>query len=280
MFKSYFKTAWRNLVRNKIYSGINIFGLALGMAACFFIFQYVMFERSYDRFNINAANIYRVPISYSGSLSSVQSQAKNHPALGPALKRDIPEVVDAVRLLSIKTFTRSGYFSYEEGGQKKAFFENDAYFADASFFKVFSYPLIRGDKEHCLSEQGGIVISESMAKKYFGNQDPIGKIFNSDAFPLKVTGVFADLPENSHLKFNALTPLAPALKEWGSGDLWTWPVFYTYVLLKPGTDPKKMEAKFPALIDKYLGKVMKEMNLESFLEKRYRPAMNNLKFID
>jgi putative ABC transport system permease protein len=264
MFKSYFKTAWRNLVRNKIYSGINIFGLALGMAACFFIFQYVMFERSYDRFNTNAPNIYRVPISYSGSLSSVPSQAKNHPALGPALKRDIPEVVDAVRLLSIKTFTRSGYFSYEEGGQKKAFFENDAYFADASFFKVFSYPLIRGDKEHCLSEQGGIVISESMAKKYFGNQDPMGKIFNSDAFPLKVTGVFADLPENSHLKFNALVPLEPELKAWGSGDLWTWPVFYTYVLLKPGTDPKKVEAKFPALIDKYLGKVMKEMNFRSY----------------
>ena len=107
MLKGYFKTAWRNLVRNKIYSIINIFGLALGMAACFFIFQYVAFESSYDRFHANAPNIYRVPISYSGSFADGGTSVTNHPALGPAMKRDFPEVIDYVRMLDVALFTKS-----------------------------------------------------------------------------------------------------------------------------------------------------------------------------
>ncbi|MEO6845128.1 MAG: ABC transporter permease, partial [Ginsengibacter sp.] len=265
MIRSYFTTAWRNLLRNKIYSAINILGLALGMTACFFIFQYVNFEKSYDRFNTNAPNIYRVPISYSGSLSDAPPSVTNYAALGPALKRDFPEVVDVVRMLSYKSFSKSNYMSYQEGEQKKAFFENNIYFADSSFFNVFSYPLIRGDKRHCLSDLNAIVISESMAKKYFGTQDPINKILVSNGkFPIKVTGVFADIPGNSHLKFDALVPLGPALKEWKQEDNWGWDAFYTYVLLAPGTDVKKVEAKFPALIDKYLGNDMKEMNFRIY----------------
>lgn len=265
MIKSYFKTAWRNLLRNKIYSIINIFGLALGMAACFFIFQYVSFEKSYDRFNTNAPAIFRVPISYSGSLSDAPPTVTNYAALGPALKRDLPEVVDFVRMLSYKSFSKSNYMSYQEGKQEKSFFDNNIYFADASFFKVFSYPLVRGDKEQCLSHLEDIVISASLAKKYFGNQDPINKILVSNGkFPLKVTGVFADIPENSHLKFDALVPLEPALKAWKQEENWGWDAFYTYVLLAPGTDAKKVEAKFPALIDKYLGKTMNEMNFRYY----------------
>lgn len=261
MLKNYFKTAWRNLLRNKIYSIINILGLSLGMTACFFIFQYVNFEKSYDRFNKNAPNIYRVPISYSGGLSDAPPSARNYAALGPAMKRDIPEVVDVVRLLSYKSFSKSNYMTYEEGAQKKAFFENNIYFADSSFFNVFSCPLIRGDKRNCLSDLDAIVISESMARKYFGNQDPINKILVSNGkFPIKVTGVFADIPGNSHLKFDALVPLGPALKEWKQEDNWGWDAFYTYVLLSPGTDAKRVETKIPALIDKYLGKVEKELN--------------------
>lgn len=260
MIRSYFKTAWRNLVRNKIYSGINIFGLAIGMAACFFIFQYVAFESSYDNFNINAPNIYRVALSYSGEFAGAQPSAMNH----PALKRDIPEVVDFVRMFNFRTFTESNYLVHQDGDQMKVFYENDMYFVDSTFFKVFSYPLIRGDKEHCLSEQGGIVISESLAKKYFGNQDPLNKILLGNGLvPAKITGVFADVPENSHLKFNVLIPLAPALREWKAEGQWTWPVCYTYVQLAPGADVKQLEAKLPSLIDKYLGDVMKEMNFRS-----------------
>lgn len=264
MIKSYFKIAWRNLIRNKIFSTINIMGLALGMTACFFIFQYVSFEKSYDRFNANAANIYRVPLAYSGSLKDAAASAANHPALGPALKRDIPEVVEYTRMLSFKSFSRSNYLTYQEGQDKKVFYENNIYFVDSSFFRVFSYPLVLGDKVQCMADPFAIVVSASMAKKYFGNQNPIGKKLISNGFPLNVTGVFEDLPENSHLQFDALVRLEPALRAWGSGELWTWPAFYTYVQLAPGTDPKRVEAKFPAFIDKYLGKVMKELNFRSY----------------
>ncbi|PVD50664.1 ABC transporter permease [Terrimonas sp.] len=262
MLKSYFKTAWRNLVRNKIYSGINIFGLALGMAACFFIFQHVAFESGYDRFHANAPNIYRVPISYSGSFADNGTFVTNHPALGPALKRDFPEVTDYVRIVSFATFFKSNYMAYEEEGGKgiKTFYETNIYFVDPSFFNVFSFPLVRGDRSTCLKDPNTVVISESVAKKYFGDKDPLNKtLISNGSFPSKVTGVFADPPENSHIKFDILFHF----DGWGNNENWTWPEWYTYVLLAPGTDTKKMEAKFPAFIDKYLGNIMKELNFGS-----------------
>lgn len=266
MLKGYFKTAWRNLVRNKIYSIINIFGLALGMAACFFIFQYVAFESSYDRFHANAPNIYRVPISYSGSFADGGTSVTNHPALGPAMKRDFPEVIDYVRMLDVALFTKSNYLAYEEEGTKgvKTFYENNAYFVDPSFFNVFSFPLIRGDKHTCLKEPNAVVISESVAKRYFGNKDPLNKTLTViGSFPTKVTGVFADPPENSHIKFSVLFPAANISSENDLNTNWAWPEWYTYVLLAPGTDTKKLEAKFPAFVDKYLGNIQKELNFGS-----------------
>jgi putative ABC transport system permease protein len=262
MLKGYFKTAWRNMVRNKIYSGINILGLALGMAACFFIFQYVNFEKSYDRFHANAPNIYRVPITYSGSFADNGTSVTNHPALGPAMKRDFPEVIDYVRMVNFADFSKSNYMAYEEEGGRgiETFYETNMYFVDPSFFNVFSFPLIRGDKNTCLKDPGSVVISESVAKKYFGDKDPLNKtLISNGSFPLKVTGVFADPPENSHIKFNVLF----LFDGWGNNDNWTWPEWYTYVLLAPGTDIKKLEAKFPAFIDKYLGDIQKELNFRS-----------------
>jgi putative ABC transport system permease protein len=267
MLKGYFKTAWRNMVRNKIYSIINILGLALGMAACFLIFQYVAFESSYDRFHANASNIYRVSLSYSGSFADNGTSVSNHPALGPAMKRDFPEVIDYVRMFNIAFWAKSNYLAYEEEGDKgvKTFYENNIYFVDSSFFNVFSFPLIRGDKNTCLKDPGSVVISESVAKKYFGDKDPLNKtLTDMGSFPKKVSGVFADPPENSHIKFDVLFPVAgfPAEKNY-LNEMWTWPEWYTYVLLAPGTDAKKLEAKFPAFIDKYLGDIHKELNFRS-----------------
>jgi putative ABC transport system permease protein len=267
MLKGYFKTAWRNMVRNKIYSIINILGLALGMTACFFIFQYVAFESGYDRFHANAPNIYRVPITYSGSFADNGTSVTNHPALGPAMKRDFPEVIDYVRMFNTAFWIKSSYLAYKEEGDKgiKTFYENNIYFVDSSFFNVFSFPLIRGDKNTCLKDPGSVVISESVAKKYFGDKDPLNKTLTAlGTFPSKVTGVFADPPENSHIKFDVLFPVAgfPAEKNYLNG-MWTWPEWYTYVLLAPGTDTKKLESKFPAFIDKYLGDIQKELNFRS-----------------
>ncbi len=265
MFRNYFKIAYRNLVKNKIYSLVNIFGLAIGMAACFFVFQYVNFESGYDRFNKNADNIYRVPISYSGSFSNVPMTAANHPAVGPAMKKDFPEVLDYTRLVNISLFMNASAISYKEGNAPPVTFnEADIYLADSSFFNIFSYPLIAGNSKTCLSEPETVAISESSAKKYFGKKNPMGQTLSLNAeMPLKVTAVFRDVPENSHIKFDMLISFSTNGPEWGN-DNWALPEFYTYVLLVPGTDLAKLEAKLPRFTEKYLGKAMKEQNLRSY----------------
>src|SRR5215208_2097978 len=150
MIRNYITIAYRNLVRNKIYSLINIFGLAIGMAACFFIFQYVHFESSYDKFNKNLDRIYRIPISYSGSLSNVPITASNHPAVGPAMKKDFPEVQDFVRVVHTSLFMNASTLTWQpEKQEAKTFNEGNMYVADGSFFNVFSYPLILGDRQKC-----------------------------------------------------------------------------------------------------------------------------------
>lgn len=262
MIRNYVKIAWRNLKKNKIYSLVNIFGLAIGMAACFFVFQYVYFERSYDRFNKNADNIYRVAISYSGSFANVPTTAANHPAVAPTMKQDFPEVVNFVRLVNTSLFVNAATVAnVPERGEPKLFNEDNVYVTDSSFFNVFSYPLVAGDRNTCLSQKKSIVISESIANKYFGRSNPMAQtlIFNG-GMQLKVTGVFKDVPENSHIKFNMLIPfIEVAPPGWGA-DNWAWPEFYNYVQLAPGTDIKKLEAKFPAFVQKYIGDKMKALN--------------------
>ncbi|WP_221394017.1 ABC transporter permease [Dyadobacter sp. NIV53] len=267
MLRNYAKIARRNLWRNKTFSAINIFGLAIGIAACFFIFQYVYFESSYDRFNKNAGNIYRIPISYSGSMANVPTTAANHPAVGPAMKADFPEVLDYVRVVSVSLFMNASTMSYEAlNAEPKTFNESKIFLADASFFNVFSYPLVFGDRKTCLTEANTIAISASEAKKYFGTKNPVGQVLKMNGrMPMKVTAVFQDVPENSHIKFDMLISFETVGPNWGK-DVWTWPEFYNYVVLAPGTDVKKLEAKFPAFIQKYLGAKMKELSFGNTFE--------------
>ena len=264
MLRNYLIIAGRSLWRNKGFSAINIFGLAIGIAACFFIFQYVYFESTYDKFNTNAENIYRVPISYAGSLANTPATAANHPAVGPAMKADFPEVVDFVRVVSNALFMNSYTLSYKDvKGREKIHSETNMFLVDASFFNIFSYPLLSGDRKSCLSEPHSIVLSSSTARKYFGDTDPLGKILDMNgSMSMKVTGVFEDVPDNSHIKFDMLVSMSSIKQNYGYDD-WGWPEFYTYVVLAPGTDVKKLEAKFPAFTEKYLGKLMKELNFRS-----------------
>ena len=261
MLRNYIKIAFRNLLKNKVYSLLNIFGLALGIAACFFIFQYVHFEKNYDRFNKNINNLYRVTLKFTGSMDNVEQSATNHPAVGPAMKAEFPEVKDFVRFVNITLFINAPTVTYRSpNGTVRSYNENGIFITDPSFFTIFSYPLISGDRNKCLSEANSIVIAESMAKKYFGNIDPIGKTLDlKGRLPLKVAGVFKDITDDSHLKFNMLISFKTLDPAWGY-DEWTYPEFYNYVLLQPGADPKKVEAKFPALIEKHLGNKMREMN--------------------
>jgi putative ABC transport system permease protein len=205
MFRNYFKIAYRNLLKNKVFSLVNIFGLAIGMAACFFIFLYVRFELSYDRFHPQADHLYRVPFTFTGSLANNGTLATNHPSVGPALKAEFPEVIDEARLAPTSIFYNASMLSYTEQGSTRTFDEEKTYVADSSFLTMFSFPFTNGNPSKALANPNSVVISASTARKYFGVEDPLGKTLTLNAqTPFKVTGVFRDIPENSHLKFNML----------------------------------------------------------------------------
>lgn len=262
MLKSYITIAFRNIFRNKIYSAINITGLAIGMAACFFIFLYVRFEKSYDRFHKNADRLYRIPMSFHGSDNGI---ATTHPAAGPAMKAEFPEVADFARLAKPTIFSHTSTMWYtNEKGEKKIFNEANFYIADASFLTMFSFPFIAGNPATALEAPAAIVISESTAKKYFGTTNALDKVLLINEMPLKVTGVFKDVPANSHIKFDMLISFATAGEKWGYTE-WGWPEFYNYVLLAPGADPKKVEARLPAFTQNHLAAKMKEFNFKAKL---------------
>ncbi|MFA0960195.1 ABC transporter permease [Roseivirga sp. BDSF3-8] len=261
MIRNYFRSAIRNLGKNKFYSLINIFGLAVGIAGFLLIAQYVYFELSYDRFHENAEQIYRVQLNQyrNGELSL--ASAENYPGAGPALKEEIPEVLNYTRLYNMG-FKNNIIISNEDAPNGPIKFKMDKFlYADSSFFNVFSFPLIKGDPEAALAKPKTAVVSESYAKKFFGDEDPIGQVlrlrdddFNDES--CMVTGVFKDIPQNSHLKFDVLFSYQTLYSrgDWAREryDLtWDRKDFYTYILVEEGTDPAYLATKFSDIINKY-----------------------------
>jgi len=255
MFKNYLKVAWRNLWKNKLFSAINIGGLAIGMTSAILLLGYVSNQYSYDDFHINKDNIYRVNLSYYQSGKLIFRSAENYSGIGPSLKKDFPEIVSEARLYNVgyKNNCVITYNSYT------FFKEQKVLFADSSFLTMFSFPFKEGDPRSALTEPGTAVISESTAHKLFGNEDAIGKVFRMDdddgiTDQCKVTGVFKDVPEQSHIKFNVLVSytslhhrsMARFENNWQRKDL------YTYILLRPGTDPAALEARFPSFIRQHI----------------------------
>lgn len=265
MIKNYLTIAWRNLLRHKAFSIINILGLAIGMAACFLVMQYVRFELSYDRFHENNQRIYRVLIDYDLPSESVLTAA-NHPGTGPAMKSDFPEVEDYARIVHQSVFLgKRATLSYVDSlGDEKTFNEEDVYSADPQFMQMFSFPFIYGDPQTALDEASAVVISESVSQKTFGSENPLGKTLVLDGHRnLKVTGVFKDVPENSHIKFDILVSyfLSQGWEgQWNHNWDWTWPEFYTYVRLAPQTNVTNFEAKLQGFVTRYLGDIMARQN--------------------
>ena len=262
MIRTLYLVAYRNILKNKLFSFLNILGLAIGLATCFFIFQYIHFEKSYDGSNKNAENVYRVPLEYYESNGTEHIEATNHPAVGPALKANFPEIVAFARLIPTKIMLGTSAISRIENGVASiSFNEKRIFFADASIFKMFPARFIYGNDSTALKQMRSIVLSESKAKKYFGTKNPIGEsMFLNAGFPLTVTGVFKDIPENSHLKFDMLISFPD---EKYHADNWNWPEFYTYVMLAPGTNAETLEAKFPAFLNRYLSSEMKQSNFKN-----------------
>ncbi len=240
MFKNYLKISVRNMKRHKGYSFINIAGLAIGMAAFLLISLYVQHELSFDRYHENAGRIFRV-IKEEGSSTGNDRSAFIHNALGPAMVEDFPEVIRTARIF--RWHVGEKFFSVGDKGLYESL-----YYADPAFFEIFSIPFLSGNAATALTEPHSIVMSERLARKHYGNKNPVGKILNlqegSEQNAYKITGVFKDMPENSHLRMDLVTRLdEDTLQAAGAS--------HTYVLLSKGSDPERLEQKLPALVNKH-----------------------------
>lgn len=271
MFQSYFKIGWRNLLKDKGYSMINILGLAIGMTACLFIVQYVRFEKSYDTFHKPSGDIYRVTMDRYVNGNFKFKSAKTYPAIAPRLKENFPEIVDYVRLLP-----DHGIVALE--GTDQRHYEDKILLADASFFNIFSFHLLKGEPQDVLQAPNSIALSISTATKYFGDDEPIGKILNfykddgtQEAF--KVTGIFEDPPTNSHFHFDLLVSYSTLLLRYSnnnpawrpSEDSWQVDEYYTYVLVNKNAEPVSLEKKFPDFINRYKGELFETRNIREDL---------------
>jgi putative ABC transport system permease protein len=263
MLKNYFKIALRNVRRNKIFSAINILGLSIGMTVCFIIMLFIQDELSYDRYHTNANNIYR--IIFKASINGGKINESNvMPPVAAALQQDYPEVKTATR---IRTMGKPRVFI-----DGKLFTDASLVFADPNLFDVFTIPLIQGDKHSALVQPNSIIISKTLAQKYFGRENPVGKLisFNNakDPKPLKVTGVFENIPSNSHFHFDMFGSMATDPD--ATSDSWMTSNYFTYLLLQDGYDYKRLEAKLPGMVEKYMGSQIQQamgLNLEQFRTK-------------
>jgi putative ABC transport system permease protein len=246
MFSNLFKITWRVLIRNKVFSLINVLGLAIGIAACLLIVQYISFELGYDNLHKKADRIYRIKHENHAPGSITENLPKTYSLVGFTLKSDFPEVEEQVRISKLDALV-----SVDQSGETPmAFNEHNIYSVDPSFLKVFSFPLKEGTVD-ALQELNTVVITEKTAKKYFINQNPVGKTIRIQQqesgldFSVRVTGICEDIPANSHLQFDFL--VSNNLK---GGD-WTYPDYYTYILLAPQTDIKSFEKKLYDFTWKY-----------------------------
>lgn len=262
MLKNYIKTAYRHLLKNKFYSLINILGLTFGMAACLFIFHYVHFELSYDSFHEHASDLYRVPFDWNETDESgekISLYASNVPAFGPAVSTELPEVVASTRLFHVLTTSNSCVLSYEQpDGQVISFHEEQGFYADSTFFSMFTFPLRYGNPATALTAPNSIVLTTGMAEKYFGrnweHEVPLGKTIAVNGMhqeDFKVTGIMEEVPANSHVQFDFLLSYASFGNNGGVVNSWVWSQCYAYIQLVPHTEPEVVNEKLKGLIDKY-----------------------------
>ncbi|MBW3466466.1 ABC transporter permease [Arthrospiribacter ruber] len=268
MFRNILKIALRNFWKTKSISFINVLGLSLGMALCMIIAIFVKNELSYDRHFPNAERIYRISsdIVFGGNAMNMTFA----PApMAEALVSEIPEVEAAVH------FRQQGSFlikRYEDNIK-----ENDVVFAGKSFLDVFNIPLVQGIREKALDEPNTMLVSQSLADKFFKGENAVGQsLILDNKTSYNITGVFADIPENSHFQFHALLA-AEGLAEAKSGQ-WLSNNFQTYLLVHPGADPKAMEEKIRAMSEKHMAPVLKQILGEDFTLEQFKASGNKVEY--
>ena len=256
MIKNYFKIAFRNLWRHKVFSFINIMGLTVGMTACFLIFLYVKFELSYDSFHTKSDRIYRVVSDIKTPTEVIHASGPAW-AVAPNAKDEFPEIQSFVRITGgDNVLMRKGDIKFQE--------ENAAW-ADSAIFNVFDFKLLKGNPNTALKDPFSIVFSETAAKKYFGKADPMGQtiLITGDAFPAKVTGIMKDIPENSQIKADVFLSMTTITQKFNQSLDSQWGNYgaSAYILLKPGTNAKSLERKFPSFLERRNGTEMKKMQM-------------------
>ncbi|TLV01000.1 ABC transporter permease [Dyadobacter luticola] len=247
MFKNYLKIAWRNLAKSKVFSFINVLGLTIGITCCMMIFLYIMNEFGVDQFHEKRKSIYRVMRNVDMEDMSLSVPYLSGP-YAPALLNDFPGTIkQAVRVMTSNGLVTIGDDSFKE---KKL------YVTDANFFSVFTFPLVAGNAASVLKDPNSVVLTETTARKYFGNADPIGKFIEVDkSLKLKVTGIAKDVPSNSTLDFDLVFPISNYEKEpWFK--VWINNNNFTYVVLDKNVTKASVERNFPVFVDKYMGKDM------------------------
>ena len=256
MLKNHLQLAIRNLFKRKGYSSLNILGLAIGITCCLLIFQHVAYERSYEHFNPAAGQVVRVRLDAYQQGKLAWQSATVFPAIAPTMKQEFPEVEDYCRLIDAN-------FLLSNDARNVKIRENHGYFADPSTINLLGVTLLKGHPATALDGPNKILLSQSMARKYFGDEDPMGKrllVRDQNNLYMEVTGIYKDYPVNSHLILDHLISYAtlneqirrdgdstrPAETSWG------WYDFYAYVRLKPGADWKALQAKMPAFADRHI----------------------------
>ena len=250
MLKNYLRIALMHLRKHRLYSSINIFGLGIGLACCLIIFLFVQDELQYDKHFTNADRIYRVRALFA--LQQTHSEeAKISYGFAPLLKQDFPVIEQVVRL--IPAIGPTPILVRDE----KRFFEKNIFLADANVFEVFDFTFLKGDRATALREPLTIVLTEQIARKYFGDEDPIGQtLMLNNEHGLRVTGVIEDLPSTTHMTMEMIasaSSLNPIFGENTEDNMksWGWPNTYTYLLLKENAIPKDLQAQFPAFSERH-----------------------------
>jgi putative ABC transport system permease protein len=250
MIYNYLKIAYRNLLKYKFISFINLFGLTVGFTCCLVILMFIVNELSYDRYHTKADRIYRVTRAFNGNDGKKWLELGTvAPPFAPLLQNDFPDIQKITRLLRAGTLP----FRYSD----KVFNEDNVFFADEHFFSIFDVQVVKGDPSRALNDPYSVMVSEDVAKKYFGSADPLDKLLKQGQNNVKVTGVFKSFPQNAHLhpeimlSFNTLKDTLIYGEEnlrtnWGNNS------FFTYLLLPENYPAKSIEAQFPAFIDKHM----------------------------
>ncbi|MFY0683852.1 MAG: ABC transporter permease [Balneola sp.] len=272
MLKNYIKIALRHLKKYKTYTSINLIGLSVGLAVCIIITLWVRYETSYDKYHEHANDIYRV---LNGPSAATQ------PPLAPTLKAEYPDLIEDI----VRFWPTQAPSDLVNNGQ--VFTERNITFTDPSIFNVFTHPLVDGNPETALSSPNSILISQSLAKKFFKEENPMGESIKMWGTDLEVTGIFEDVPLNSHHRFEALVSIDLLKNYMGNMvDSWSWNGFYTYVLLDQSTNTSEVERVLTSIYSKYMNEDYNEAHLQPLSDIYFNPqdkdigvAFGNLNYV-